>query len=177
MGINPKARVASVPRIVMKMVGSELNAGTSAIPEGLPTGSLITARSVVYPWQCDHMGHMNVMWYTGKFDEATWHLFAEMGIIPSYLRANNAGMAGVQQDTTYKHELMAGDIITIRSRVLEMREKVIRFYHEMRNDETGDVAATAMLTAVHMNRETRKSSPFPAEILERGRRMIADSTG
>src|SRR5215470_11750022 len=32
---------------------------------------LITARSVVYPWQCDHMGHMNVMWYTGKFDEAT----------------------------------------------------------------------------------------------------------
>ena len=32
---------------------------------GLP----ITYRGVVYPWQCDHMGHMNVMWYAGKFDE------------------------------------------------------------------------------------------------------------
>lgn len=29
----------------------------------------ITYRGVVYPWQCDHMGHMNAMWYVGKFDE------------------------------------------------------------------------------------------------------------
>src|SRR5262249_6078235 len=44
----------------------------------IATEPLITARSVVYPWQCDHMGHMNVMWYTGKFDEATWHLFNQI---------------------------------------------------------------------------------------------------
>lgn len=24
-----------------------------------------------YPWHCDHVGHMNVMWSVGKFDEAT----------------------------------------------------------------------------------------------------------
>ena len=33
---------------------------------------VITYRGTVYPWQCDHMGHMNVMWYVGKFDEASW---------------------------------------------------------------------------------------------------------
>jgi len=44
---------------------------------------LLTSRSVVYPWQCDHMGHMNVMWYTGEFDEATWPLLAHIGITPS----------------------------------------------------------------------------------------------
>ena len=42
----------------------------------------ITYRGVVYPWHCDHMGHMNVMWYVGKFDEATWNLFASIGITP-----------------------------------------------------------------------------------------------
>ena len=26
-----------------------------------------TYRGIVYPWHCDHMGHMNVMWYAGKF--------------------------------------------------------------------------------------------------------------
>jgi acyl-CoA thioester hydrolase len=31
----------------------------------------LTYRGTVYPWQCDHIGHMNVMWYVGKFDEAT----------------------------------------------------------------------------------------------------------
>lgn len=24
---------------------------------------ILTHRGVVYPWQCDHMGHLNVMWY------------------------------------------------------------------------------------------------------------------
>jgi acyl-CoA thioester hydrolase len=117
------------------------------------------------------MGHMNVMWCTARFDEATWHLFHAIGITPSYMRENLRGMVGVQQDTTYKQELFAGDLITIRSRVLEVREKVIRFYHEMRNEETQAVAATTTLTAVHLNRKTRKSCPFPKEILERGRRL------
>ena len=85
------------------------------------------------------MGHMNVMWYTGKFDEATWNLFAELGITPTYIREHHRGMAGVQQNTTYKEELFAGDVIEITSRVLEVREKLIRFLHEMRNIEKGTV--------------------------------------
>ena len=111
------------------------------------------------------------MWYTARFDEATWHLFHQIGITPSYMRKNQRGMAGVQQDTTYKQELFPGDLITVWSGILEMRDKVIRFYHEMRNEETQAVAATTTLTAVHLNRETRKSCPFPAEIRERGIRM------
>src|SRR5215472_5171362 len=93
--------------------------------------AFITARSVVYPWQCDHMGHMNVMWYTGKFDEATWQLFAEIGLTGSYLRRNHRGLAALQQETTYKRELVAGDLVVIRSGFLEFKEKVVRFYHEM----------------------------------------------
>jgi acyl-CoA thioester hydrolase len=138
----------------------------------VPHKLLLTARGVVRPSHCDHMGHMNVMWYTARFDEATWHLFHEIGITPSYMRKNLRGMAGVQQDTTYKQELFAGDVITVWSRILEIREKVIRFHHEMRNEESQAVAATTTLTAVHLNRETRKSCPFPAKVLERGRRLV-----
>ena len=133
---------------------------------------LTTYRGVIYPWHCYHIGHMNVMWYTGKFDEATWHLFGLIGLTPTYLRDNNRGMAAVQQDTTYKSELLAGDLITIRTGILEMREKVIRFYHEMLNAETNQIAATTTLTGVHLNRETRKSCPFPADVLERGRSLM-----
>ena len=124
----------------------------------------ITYKGTVYPWHCDQMGHMNVMWYTAKFDEATWNLFAELGITPSYIRNQQCGMAAVEQHTSYKQELLAGDVIEIRSRILEVRDKVIRFQHEMRNLETDTVAAITELTAVHMNRQTRKSSPLPPAI-------------
>jgi acyl-CoA thioester hydrolase len=134
---------------------------------------VLTSLSVVYPWQCDHMSHMNVMWYTGKFDEATWHLLSLIGLTPTYLREKKRGMVAVHQDTTYKRELLAGDLISIQSGVLEMREKVVRFYHEMLNSETHELAAKTILTGVHLDTETRKSCPFPPEILERGRGLVA----
>ena len=54
---------------------------------------------------------MNIMWYVGKFDEANWNLFAGIGLTPSYLRRSGRGMAAVQQNISYKRELLAGDIV------------------------------------------------------------------
>lgn len=126
---------------------------------------MLTYRGMVYPWHCDHMGHMNVMWYTGKFDEATWNLLSELGMTTTYVREKNRGMVAVQQNTAYKKELLAGDVVSIRSRVLEVRDKVIRFEHEMTNDEKGEVAATTELTGVHLDLATRKAAPFAPEIV------------
>ena len=132
-------------------------------------GAPITYRGTVYPWQCDHVGHMNVMWYVGKFDEATWQLFAGLGITPAYLRRENRGMAALEQKISYKRELRAGDVVSVRSRLVEMREKVIRFVHEMVDDSTQEVVATTELTGVHMDTLTRRSCPFPAAIVAKGR--------
>lgn len=134
----------------------------------------ITYRGVVYPWHCDHIGHMNVMWYVGKFDEGTWHLLASVGLTPMYLREQKRGMVAVNQNLTYKRELRAGDLVTVRSGVLEMKEKSIRFLHEMRNEETGEVAAIAVYTGVHTDSESRRACPFPSEIMERGQAMIVE---
>ena len=47
------------------------------------------------------------------------------------------------------------------SRLLEIRDKSIRFLHEMRNAETGEVVSTCEITAVDLDREAHKSMPFP----------------
>ena len=120
-----------------------------------------TYRGTVYPWQCDHVGHMNIMWYVGKFDEANWNLFARLGLTPTYLRESGRGMAGVQQNIAYKRELF---IVEVKSRLLELRERSIRFLHEMRNAETGQIAATCEITAVHLDRQAHKSAPFAPAI-------------
>ena len=135
-----------------------------------------TYRGVVYPWHCDHMGHMNVMWYVGKFDEATWNLFAAMGVTAAFLRENKRGMAAVQQNISYKRELVAGDTLTVHSAFVEVRDKVARFVHEMRHGETGELAAICMLTGVHIDAEARKSCPFPPDILARGRSLVREYT-
>jgi acyl-CoA thioester hydrolase len=133
---------------------------------------LETYRGAVYPWHCDQMGHMNVMWYVGKFDEATWNLFAEMGVTVELLKKNGRGMAAVQQNITYRRELRAGDTIAVRSALLEVRDKVARFVHEMRNTQTGEIAAICVLTGVSLDLQTRRSCPFPADVVERAQRLV-----
>jgi acyl-CoA thioester hydrolase len=121
------------------------------------------------------MGHMNVMWYVGKFDEATWQLLTAIGLTPSRLRKENIGMAGVEQHIEYERELFAGDVVTVTSNVLEIKDKAIRFAHEMRNDETGIVAARMVVVAVHLDRAARKARSFPADVRERAAAMIAEN--
>lgn len=137
---------------------------------------VLTARSVVYPWHCDHMGHMNVMWYVGKFDDATWHLFALLGMTPTFFREQKRAMVAVHQEVTYRRELHAGDPVTIYSSILEVREKVIRFSHEMRNEETGEVSALTTITGVHLDAQIRKSCPFSPEVIARAREMCQENT-
>jgi acyl-CoA thioesterase FadM len=54
----------------------------------------------------------------------------------------------------------------------EVRDKVAKFVHEMRNAHTGEISAVCMLTGVHIDARTRKSCPFPDEILRRARSLV-----
>ena len=138
------------------------------------TAMIETYRGAVYPWHCDHMGHMNVMWYVGKFDEATWNLFAQLGVTSTYLRENARAMAAVQQNISYKRELLSGDIVAVRSGMLEMREKVVKFVHEMYHAHTGELSAVCVLTAVHMDGKARKSTAFPPDFVARGKELLCE---
>ena len=120
---------------------------------------LLTYRGTVYTWHCDHLGHMNNMWYAGKFDEGSWNMLVQIGMTPS-LREANRGLATVEQITTFKQELVAGDSVEVRSQVVEVRERVMRMLHTMHKVETGEVCATCAITAVHMDLSSRKATPF-----------------
>ena len=139
-----------------------------------PAEPLVTYRGSVYPSQCDHMGHMNVSFYVAKFDEATWQLFAGIGLTGARLRDEKRGMAGVEQHIEYKRELFPGDVVTVTSTILEVKDKVLRFAHEMRNDVTGEVAAKMVVVAVHLDATARKARALPEDVRDRARSMMGD---
>ncbi len=131
----------------------------------------ITYRGVVYPWHCDHMGHMNVMWYSGKFDEACWQLLAMLGLNPSRFAKDGTGMVAVEQNIQYKRQLYAGDAVTIESALLEVKDKSIHMVHKMVHDASGEVAATTSLVAVHIDANIRKAIRVPEDVRQRAIKM------
>ncbi len=135
----------------------------------------INHRGAVMPWECDFMGHMNVTFYTAKFDQAGWPMLASIGFTVRHMKEHNVGIGAVRYDIRYFRELLCGDTLTVRSRILEVRDKVLRFRHEMYSDQTGELSATAEITSVHMDTIKRKSCPFPPEILEKARALMAEN--
>lgn len=135
--------------------------GTTSEPS---TPGVLSYQGVVYPWHCDHMGHMNVMWYTSKFDEATWHFLGGLGLTPSRLRTERRGMSAIDQHTKYLVELQAGDLVEIRTRLLEQHSKVLIFEHEMVESVSRQVAATSRLTGIHLDTEARRSQSLPEDV-------------
>ena len=142
----------------------------------MPT-SLLTYRGTVYPWHCDHVGHMNVMWYVGKFDEATWQFFNMLGLSPTLLRSENRGMAAVDQHINYFRELHAGDIVSVHTVLIELKEKSLRFEHTMIHDEDNHIVARTTLKGVHMDTVARKSCAFPDIVRLKAAAMMNDDAG
>ena len=133
-----------------------------------------TARGTVHEWQRDHMGHINVRAYLEFFDHAAWQTYAALGLTASLLRSGAVNLAAVQQNVSYKKELYPGDTIAVRTGVLELREKVVRFRHELYNTETGEVASTCEFTIACLDAKTRKSCPFPPIVAERARGLMIE---
>ena len=136
---------------------------------------MLTYKGTVFPWHCDEMGHMNVMWYVGKFDEATRHFFHELGITPAFVRETKRGMAAVEQTIQYKRELLAGDIVSVHSVLLEIKDKSVRFAHEMRKVDTGEIAATTTLTGVHLDTAARRACTFPDSVRQKAAALLVAS--
>lgn len=126
--------------------------------------SFQTYQGTIFPWHCDHMGHMNVMYYVGKFDEATWALFSSLGLSGKKMREDRKGMVAVEQNIQYKKELMAGDVVIIHSEIVEFADKSIRFRHEMRDFESGDIAAITTLTGLYFDKVKRRAISLPDDI-------------
>jgi acyl-CoA thioester hydrolase len=133
-----------------------------------------SARGTVHSWQCDHMGHINVRAYGEFFEEACWQLYNAVGITPSLLRSGRFHMAAVEQHTRYLRELLAGDVIVVSSVVSEVRDKVMKFAHQLRNVETGVLCATSSFTVVCIDSEARKARTFPEDIAAAARTLIAE---
>ena len=134
----------------------------------------ITYRGMAYPWQCDVHGHLNVMWHTNMFDQASFALMAMLGVDQAHREGRHGTVVTVQCDIAYRREVHAGHILSVRTRVSEVREKVIRLAHQLVEEGSGEVAALADLTGVYMDIRARKARPFPEDVRARALAMLEE---
>ena len=125
-----------------------------------------TCRSVVQPWKCDAMGHMNTRFYAEIFDTASSHALHE--VMPATeLSAADLGWADVRQLIEYRAELVAGTLVTCVTGFERLGASSVSFRHSLIGTATGIEHASSEHIVVLFDLNERRSTPFPPSVRAR----------
>lgn len=100
---------------------------------------IVSHTSTVVADQIDELGHMNVRYYGENAFAATAFMVDRLGLGELEL---------TRTYTRHHHEQMEGNRLEVRSAVLDGGTD-LRFFHELRNAETNDLAATFVHELAH----------------------------
>lgn len=144
-----------------------------------PSGPLPLYRQSVKDEWIDYNGHLSEAYYVLVFGFATDALMDTAGLNTAYRERTGCSLYTVEAHVRYLREVARDSELTVRTTVLGVNDKKLRFIHEMFADEmfadepSGDPVATAELFTLHVNQTTGRSAPLP----EPTRGYLAGLTG
>ena len=126
-----------------------------------------THRAVVFPWNCDHLGHLNVRWYGHFFDDAGFHLWSKIGLSHATLQKSGVGTVVARISTDFLHEAAPGELLVIESAFTRLGGKSLTMSQRMTNAETGILHARQEVVEVFFDYASRESTAMPPDIREK----------
>lgn len=122
-----------------------------------------TYRGAIYPWHCDHQGHLTVMHYFGFFDHALWQFSAVIGFGPQRLKAEERGFVDVRSTIEYRAEQHVGQLLHVETALTKIGNTSLTVHHRMFNSESGELAATLETVMLYFDLKARTKLPLPEE--------------
>jgi len=125
----------------------------------------------------DLNNHMNMRWYVALFDDAGDTLHDHLGLTREFRRASGTGTMDLEHHTWFINEVLAGSQVCVYTRMVERSAKMIHYLMFMVNETTGKVASHFECVNALVDLEARKTTPYPAEIVERIDAILAEQSG
>lgn len=135
-----------------------------------------SARTVVYPWACDCMGHFATQNYMKVFDDATYHLLGVLGYSLRDAAATRRGWADVSHKIDYLAELRAGDLLVAFSCVQRVGAKSLTYRTRIvRADRLQDDCAVLTGVVVHFDLDRRCAIPLSDAVRAAAQAALGDT--
>ncbi|MDX2234101.1 MAG: hotdog domain-containing protein [Hyphomonadaceae bacterium] len=135
------------------------------VAEAEALGAPVVGRLMVTPDHCDAFGWMRMELFLGRVSDAVPNLLAdwraEVGRAAGIADANQTGGAVLEYRLCPRRWPRAGDLLEVRSGVVEVAEKTNRLVHWLLDPVSGDAWCTAEAVAVTFDLTTRKTIVIP----------------
>ena len=106
------------------------------------SGMIDTYKGYVSLQECDEMGHMNIQHYISKSSDSSYNLRVALGHAALDQAESGLGYVALEHHIRFHRELRASDLVVIRSGIVELRDRTMRIYQEMREALDDRLAAT-----------------------------------
>lgn len=130
----------------------------------LATAPFVTPVQAIEPGWIDYNGHLNMAYYNVLFDRAADAFVVHAGLGPDYVTTRGGSYMTVEIHVCYVRELMLTDLVVVHARVLDVDDKRLQLYCELRHATEGWLSATSEQMYLHVDMATRKTAPWPADI-------------
>ena len=114
-----------------------------------------TYATAVNTWQCDENDHLNVQFYTEFGHEASAHLMTSLGLGRRAQATAGLSVRAISDHIRYLREFRVVDPVAVRSAPVEVGERHLVIYHEVRNSGDDALAST-------VRRHILSDRPWPA---------------
>lgn len=134
----------------------------ASLQRAIDVGAARIGATMVTPDQCDAFGRLRGEHFVGRVSDSVPNLLAQWR--QAAADANGGAPAGavVEARFVYRHFPRAGDLIEVRSGIVEVGEKTLRLVHWLCDPESGGVWASMEAVALTFDTVTRKTiSPTP----------------
>ncbi|MGW4771954.1 thioesterase family protein [Nocardia sp. NPDC004278] len=121
--------------------------------------------------------HMNAQYYGILVYRAHAAFTDALGLGDEYVRNTGFGKVVVQTAMTYEREVRRGARLAVDSWLLGVDAKRLHFFHEVRNLGDRTRVAVSEQLDLHVDLETRRTTPMPPDVLSRLTHFAAEQCG
>ena len=112
----------------------------------------------------DYNGHLNQAYYGVIFDRAIDSALSPVGLGPEYIAQRNCSYMTVESHTCFVREVLRTDKVSVVTRILEVDDKRLHSYSELRHAHEGWLAATVEYMFLHIDMAVRRTAPWPPDL-------------
>lgn len=135
--------------------------------------ALFEATATVLPEWIDYNGHMNMGYYLVAFDQvATDGFYDYLGIGVEHKQEAGKSTFSLSANIDFIAELMEGAPLRFTTQLLDYDHKRLHFFHSLYHGQDGYLAATNENLGMYIDMDTRRSTSFSEEQMERFQREL-----
>ena len=131
-------------------------------------------RSVVRPEEADWTGHLALSGHIHRFSTANSFIMAAFGLSPEYMTKERVGLSTFEfQLNFHNRRAVPGTLIDVDSCVAQLGGSSIRFYHRLRDGDTGEDIAGLSQFGVQLDLDARRPKRIADDLRERAQELLA----